>query len=146
MKIHAAAALAAFGILLSGCATLIGEGSSQIISVMSTPPGATCVFYRQNEPIGTVQTPGNLVVSRRKYDITIKCDKAGYDQATYFNKSGLSSMVAGNIAADLILTAGMSSIVDSASGADNEYTANVVIGLTQSGAATAPAAPSKPGI
>ena len=39
-------------------------------------------------------------------------------------------MVAGNVAADLILTAGISSIVDSASGADNEYTSQVVIGLT----------------
>jgi hypothetical protein len=146
MKIKAIAAVATLGVALSSCATLIGDGSSQTISVMSTPAGATCVFYRQGESIGTVQTPGNLVVARRKYDITIKCDKAGYDQATYLNHSGLSSMVAGNIAADLILTAGMSSIVDSASGADNEYTANVVIGLTQSGAATAPAAPSKPGI
>jgi hypothetical protein len=30
----------------------------------------------------------------------------------------------------LLLTAGISSIVDSASGADNEYTGSVVIGLT----------------
>ena len=39
-------------------------------------------------------------------------------------------MVAGNVAADLILTAGLSSIVDSANGADNEYTTPVVIGLS----------------
>jgi len=139
MKIHAIAAATVFGVALSGCATLVGEGSSQTISVMSTPPGATCIFYRQGEPIGTVQTPGNLVVSRRKYDITIKCNKAGYDEASYFNKSGLSGMVAGNIAADLLLTGGLSSIVDSASGADNEYTGNVVIGLIPSAGAPASA-------
>jgi hypothetical protein len=68
-----------------------------------------------------------LLVKRRKYDIEITCDKAGYAQAKYHNKSGLSSMVAGNVAADLILTAGISSIVDSSTGADNEYTSNVVI-------------------
>ena len=106
---------------------------------MSNPPGATCVFYRQGMPIGTIQsTPGNLTVKRRKYDINIKCDKPGYAQAEYFNKSGLSSMVAGNIAADLILTAGISSIVDSASGADNEYTSSVVIGLTPLAGAALP--------
>jgi hypothetical protein len=150
MIIQVIAAVAVLGAVVSGCATLVGEGSSQTIAVMSTPAGATCVFYRQGESIGTVQTPGNLVVSRRKYDITIKCDKAGYDQATYLNHSGLSGMVAGNVAADLLLTAGISSIVDSASGADNEYTVNVVMGLNPTGTATAPsappAAPSKPGI
>jgi hypothetical protein len=128
------AAITAISIALSGCATIVCDGSSQYISVMSNPPGATCVFYRQGAAIGTIQsTPGNLTVKRRKYDINIKCDKAGYNQAEYFNKSGLSNMVAGNIAADLILTAGISSIVDSASGADNEYTGSVVIGLTPVG-------------
>lgn len=130
MKCIATVAIAIWGVALSGCATVVGDGSSQDISVMSNPPGATCVFYRQGTAIGTIQsTPGNLTVKRRKHDINIKCDKAGYAQAEYFNKSGLSSMVAGNIAADLILTAGISSIVDSASGADNEYTSSVVIGL-----------------
>jgi hypothetical protein len=130
MRYIAMAAVAALGVALAGCATVVGDGSSQDISVMSNPPGATCVFYRQGAAIGTIQsTPGNLTVKRRKHDINIKCDKAGYAQAEYFNKSGLSSMVAGNIAADLILTAGISSIVDSASGADNEYTSAVVVGL-----------------
>ena len=130
MKTYALTAIAALCAALAGCATLVGDGSSQEISVMSTPVGATCVFYRQGRAIGTVLTPGNLTVKRRKHDIDIKCNKPGYAEATYYNKSGLSSMVAGNVAADLILTAGISSIVDSASGADNEYTSQVVIGLT----------------
>lgn len=67
------------------------------------------------------------MVKRRKYDIEIKCDKPGYAQTTYRNKSGLNNLVAGNIAADLILTVGISSIVDSSTGADNEYTGDVVI-------------------
>jgi hypothetical protein len=142
MKYEAFVAVVLFGAALSGCATLVGDGSSQDISVMTSPPGATCVFYRQGQSIGIIgTTPGNLVVKRRKQDITIKCDKPGYAQAEYFNKSGLSSMVAGNIAADVILTAGLSSIVDSASGADNEYTGSVVIGLTPlSGSAPVPVA------
>jgi hypothetical protein len=138
MKFQRNAAVAALGLLVSGCASIVGGGTSQELSVMTDPPGATCVFYRQGASIGTVQsTPGNLVVKRRKYDITIKCDKAGYAQAEYLNHSGLSSMVAGNVAADLVLTAGLSSIIDSANGADNEYTKSVMVGLKPLNAASA---------
>jgi hypothetical protein len=42
----------------------------------------------------------------------------------------MSSVVAANVAADLILTAGISSIVDSANGADNHYDPVVNISLT----------------
>ena len=113
----------------SACASLVGEGSSQNIAIMTNPSGATCTLIRHGETIGKVETPGNIMVKRRKYDINIKCNKPGYQEAEYLNKSGLSSMVAGNVAADLILTAGISSIVDSANGADNEYTPTVVISL-----------------
>lgn len=115
---------------LGGCASLIGDGSRQDIAVTTSPVGASCVFWRNGENIGTIaSTPGTLTVKRRKYDIDIKCDKPGYAQASYHNHSGLSSMVAGNIAADLVLTAGISSIVDSANGADNEYNGQVTIVL-----------------
>ena len=127
MKFHALVALAA-GACLSSCASIVGGGSSQEIQVTTNPAGANCVFMRNGERIGAISsTPGSLLVKRRKYDIEITCDKAGYAQTKYHNKSGLSSMVAGNVAADLILTAGISSIVDSSTGADNEYTSNVVI-------------------
>jgi hypothetical protein len=125
----------------SACASLVGEGSSQTIAIMTNPAGATCTLIRHGETIGKIETPGNIMVKRRKYDITIKCNKPGYAEAEYLNKSGLSSMVAGNVAADLILTAGISSIVDSANGADNEYTSPVVISLNPITAA-APVQPS----
>jgi hypothetical protein len=83
-----------------------------------------------------------LTVKRRKYDIEIKCDKSGYGEATYLNHSGLNSLVAGNVAADLILTAGISSIVDSANGADNEYTGSVMMGLTPLGTGVPTVAPT----
>ncbi len=135
----------------SACASIVGEGSSQNIAIMTNPSGATCTLTRHGETIGKVETPGNILVKRRKYDINIKCNKPGYQEAEYLNKSGLSSMVAGNVAADILLTAGISSIVDSANGADNEYTPTVVISLnpvagaqpvaaTQAGTAPAPVA------
>ncbi len=129
----------------SACASIVGGGTSQTIAIMSNPSGATCTLTRHGETIGKVETPGNITVKRRKYDINIKCEKPGYQEAEYLNKSGLSSMVAGNVAADLILTAGLSSIVDSANGADNEYTPTVVISLNPITAAQPPATPVSTG-
>lgn len=129
IKFRVAMAAAFAASCLGGCASLIGDGSTQNIMVTTNPSGAKCVFTRHGEEIGTVTTPGSLSVKRRKYDIEITCDKSGFQQAKYLNHSGLSSMVAGNIAADIVLTAGISSIVDSANGADNEYTGNVVLTL-----------------
>lgn len=134
MKVQAIAAMAALCVVTSGCASLIGDGSRQDILVTTNPAGATCTFSRHGEQIGVIKdTPGTLTVKRRKYDIDIVCDRPGYAQAKYLNHSGLSAMVGGNIAADLILTAGISSIVDSANGADNEYTSNVVISMVPLG-------------
>jgi hypothetical protein len=122
------AALSA-AVLASGCATVF-EGTSQEITVNTNPPGATCVFTRNGTVVGTIQsTPALLSVQKRKYDIMITCNKAGYAQATYLNHSGVSAAIAGNVAADIILTAGLSSIVDSADGADNKYDSAVNITL-----------------
>jgi hypothetical protein len=126
----ALAALAAIGIALSGCATVF-EGTSQEITVVTNPAGAVCVFERQGYEVGRVaNTPGTANIRKSKYDITIKCDKPGYAEASYLNHSGTTATIAANVAADLILTAGISSIVDSADGADNKYDSAVNISLT----------------
>jgi hypothetical protein len=146
MKIVNGVAAAALSMLMAGCASIVGGGSSQEITVTTNPSGASCEFWRHGEQIGIIKsTPDRLTVKRRKYDIEIKCNKDGFGQANYLNHSGLSSMVAGNVAADLILTAGLSSIVDSANGADNEYNANVFIDMHQGITAPneAPPAPTK---
>jgi hypothetical protein len=120
----------ALSLLLVSCSTVF-QGTTQSISVISNPPDARCVFEREGQVIGAIErTPGALMVRRLKEDIYIKCNKEGYQEAIYFNNSGLAGgAVAGNVAADLILTAGLSSIVDSASGADNEYEENINITL-----------------
>ncbi len=84
-------------------------------------------------------------MQRRKYDITVRCKKDGFLEATYINNSGLASgAVAGNVAADLLLTAGLSSIVDSASGADNQYDSAVNITMIPMSAAAANAVAPAP--
>jgi hypothetical protein len=127
-----------------GCVSVF-EGTSQDIHVATSPSGANCVFERQGQNIGTiVNTPGVLTVRKNKYDITIKCDKPGYEQAAYNNHSGVSGAIAANIAVDILLTAGIASIVDSANGADNKYDSVVnltLIPTTPQVAAAAPVAP-----
>jgi membrane-associated protease RseP (regulator of RpoE activity) len=138
MKLHTVAAVAALGLALSGCATVF-EGTSQEISVVTNPPGASCSFERQGMQVGTIaSTPGTANIRKSKYDIWIKCDKAGFQQAQYLNHSGTTATIAGNVAADLILTAGLSSIVDSADGADNKYDSAVNITLIPVSAAPLP--------
>lgn len=138
--------LAAAAVALAGCSTLL-DGTSQEIVINTNPAGAKCVLEREGTPIGTVDSaPSTIIVRKSKYDITVKCDKPGYQQATYIIDSGLASgAVAGNVAADLILTAGLSSIVDSASGADNQYESPVNITLLPaSPAAVTPASGGTP--
>src|SRR2546423_1437 len=137
MKVLALVAVAALGAALSGCASVF-EGLHQDINVATSPPGAQCDFFRQGQKIAEVaNTPGTANVRKLKYDIMIKCHKEGYEEADYNNHSGVSAAIAGNVAADLLLTAGLSSVVDSADGADNKYDTAVNITLVPS----QPAAP-----
>jgi hypothetical protein len=122
-----AAVLCASG--LAGCATVF-EGTSQEITVTTNPPGASCTFERQGRQVGTVgTTPGTANIRKSKYDVMIKCDKPEYQEAQYLNHSGTTATIAANVAADIILTAGLSSIVDSADGADNKYDSAVNLTL-----------------
>jgi hypothetical protein len=139
MKIISTAGLCARCVGLSGCAS-ITEGTSQDISVVTNPAGASCVFERQGMNIGTIaSTPATLNVPKRKYDITIKCNKPGFQEASYLNHSGVTAVIAANVATDLLLTAGLSSIIDSSTGADNKYDSAVNITLIPIQATTAAA-------
>jgi len=143
MKILSTVTALAISVALTGCVSVF-EGTSQDISVVTNPTGATCVFMREGQSIGSVSgTPGKLTVRKSKYDITVVCNKPGYQEATYLNHSGVSSTIAANVAVDLILTAGISSIIDSANGADNKYDSVVNISLLPIDSTTAQA--PKPG-
>ena len=127
MKISTVAVLC-LAFCTTGCISIF-EGTSQDINVVTNPGAAVCVFNRQGMDIGTIaSTPGKLRVKKNKYDITIKCSKPGYQEAYYLNHSGVDAAIAANVVADLVLTAGVSSVVDSATGADNKY--DSVVNLT----------------
>src|SRR5215831_14533276 len=137
MKVRQTLAIIVAGVGVSGCISIL-EGTSQDINVVTNPGDASCVFERQGMNIGTIaKTPGVLHVRKNKYDITIKCNKPGYQEAYYLNHSGVSTSVAANVAVDLLVTAGVSSIVDSATGADNNYDRVVNISLIPESSAPA---------
>ena len=77
----AVAGLCALSVTLCACAS-ITEGTSQDIAVNTTPTGATCIFERQGMNIGMIQsTPATLNIPKRKYDVLIRCNKQGYQEA-----------------------------------------------------------------
>lgn len=112
-------------ISLSACSSII-EGTSQEVMVNTNPPAADCALEREGNVIARVSpTPGAATIKKTKYDITIRCNAAGYQEATYLNHSGTAGATWGNIVAG----GGIGWAVDSASGADNKYESPVNITL-----------------
>ena len=111
--------------MLSGCYSII-EGTSQEIMVNTNPGGADCTLERQGQVIARIEeTPASTTIKKTKYDITIKCNQDGYQEATYLNHSGAAGATFGNI----IAGGGIGWAVDSAAGADNKYDSPVNITL-----------------
>src|SRR5690242_137508 len=95
--------------LCAGCSSII-EGTSQEIAINTNPAGASCTLIREGQAIGTVNpTPGIVLVKKTKYDITVVCDRRGFEQATYLNHSGTAGATVGNI----ILGGGIGWAIDS---------------------------------
>ena len=110
---------------LGACSSII-EGTSQEIAVNTNPADAECNFIREGRSIGRIpRTPSALTIKKTKHDITIECELAGYQKATYHNKSDAAGATFGNI----VLGGGIGWAIDSASGADNKYISPVNITL-----------------
>ena len=114
----------AAGLVASGCASTL-EGTTQTITLMTNPPGATCKLLREGQAIASVTTPGGTVVKKTKHDIRVECEKEGYETSTDMLKSGIEGATWGNI----ILGGGIGWLIDSASGADNRYPDNLTVTL-----------------
>jgi hypothetical protein len=117
-------------VLLTGCASIF-EGTSQQISVRTTPPGARCTFWRNGGLVADIPvTPGTVTVEKTKVDLFVVCDKPGYASATYVNRSGLAAATYANV-----LTLGLAWAVDSSRGADNKYEGEIDLSLAPAGTA-----------
>jgi len=111
-------------LLLSGCATII-NGTSQSMTVATSPPNATCAVDRMGERIGMVQTPGSLRVDKSKNSLTVTCAKPGYQTASVTRSPSFSLVTLGNAIAGGVIGVG----VDFATGANFKYPEEVQMGL-----------------
>src|ERR1051326_3425476 len=139
MKSTTLAAIAALGVALSGCATVI-KGTTQPVALSSPPvEGEYCTLYN-SEGTWSAMTPSVELVTRTKNDLKIVCKKDGYQDATKVVESHFNGATAGNI----ILGGGVGIVVDAATGADNSYPEAVEVPMTPVGvtpaASAAPAA------
>jgi hypothetical protein len=135
---------------LTGCASIVNGGSEDI--AVLTPPvsGATCVLSNQ-EGSWSVVTPTVAHVERGHENLTVKCDKPGYQEAWTSLESHTSAMTYANVA-----NLGVGFAVDSYTGAIDGYSHSVQLPMqpvatvsaeppaTTPPAATPPAAPTPP--
>jgi hypothetical protein len=134
----ALAAIAGVAVLVASCASVI-EGRTQQIAINTNPPGAECGLYREEGVrIASIQsTPGRALIEKTKADMWIVCVKQGYDQATYYNKSGVAGAAFVNVIGG-VFTLGIATVigaaVDSANGSDNIYQSPVNISMAPNAA------------
>lgn len=120
---------------LAGCGT-ITQGTSQNITITSSPPGGHCELTRKGEHVATLdKTPGTVKVDKTKNDILLNCSMAGYQDASANLESGYGIGTFGNI----ILGGGIGWAIDSATGADNKYPSSAQVQFIAIGAAPPPA-------
>ena len=124
MKVGICAAIAAIGIALSGCATIV-DGSTQSVSVSTAPvQGAACTLTN-SEGTWFVTSPGNAVVHKTKSDLTVTCKKNGFRSGSQVAVSKFGGATFGNI----VLGGGVGAIVDAASGANYYYDSPLIVPL-----------------
>jgi hypothetical protein len=139
-KFHAAAAVLVAACSLAGCGT-ITQGTSQNITITSTPPGGHCDLTRKGEHVATLdKTPGVVKVDKTKNDILLTCNLAGYQEASANLESGYGAGTFGNI----ILGGGIGWAIDSATGADNKYPSSATVQFIPVGVTPPPAPAPKP--
>ncbi|MGH6888226.1 MAG: hypothetical protein ACREHF_03370 [Rhizomicrobium sp.] len=143
MKICRIAAVAALGVALSGCATII-EGTTQPVSVNTTPvEGAQCTLTNSQ---GTwyLTTPGSTTVHKTKTDLDVTCTKPGFQPGHVVADAHFGATTAANVIAGGVIGMG----VDAASGANYHYNTPITVPLGAPAAAqqTPAASPARPAI
>lgn len=103
--------------MLSACATLV-NGSSQNVTVSTTPPAASCTLDRVGSRVGAISsTPGSVRLDKSKNDLSVTCSKDGFQTATIVKAPSFSGATFGNIIAGGVIGV----VVDAASGVNYSY-------------------------
>lgn len=123
--------------LLSACATIV-NGSSQTVTVSTTPPGATCTVDRVGARIGAVaQTPGSVRLDKSKNDLSVTCSKPGFQTATVSKAPSFGGATFANILLGVV-GGPVAVMVDAASGANYEYPGDIRLDLAADALPTLP--------
>lgn len=137
--------LAGLGLALSGCATII-EGTTQSVSVTSTPAtGAKCKL-QSGEGVWYVTTPGSVTIHKTKTTLDVSCSKDGFADASKAVRPHFNGATLGNIILGGLIGVG----VDAATGADFNYPQAIDVPMKAADQpataekAPAPAAPDAP--
>jgi hypothetical protein len=120
MKKSNAAAVAAVAIFVSGCASIV-EGTTQSISVTTTPVGGANCVLTSSEGTYYVTTPGNVTVHKTKNDLAVVCKHDGYVDAKTAVPSHFNGATVGNVIAGGVIGIG----IDAATGANYNYPESV---------------------
>lgn len=113
--------------LLPACATLT-TGTTQAITVVTEPAGASCQLRRDDQVVGEVNpTPGTVQVSKSSRPLRVNCTRPGHDDSVSHVGAEFQAMTLGNV-----LVGGLVGIlVDASSGASSSYPATIRVSMTE---------------
>ena len=109
----------------SACAT-ITTGTTQSMTVTSEPTAAICRLEREGTTVGVVNpTPGTVTISRSSRDLSVRCEKPGYQPGLRTISASFQAATLGNI----LLGGVVGIVIDAASGAVGQYEQNLHVVL-----------------
>ncbi len=127
-----------FLILLPGCATVV-SGANQVVSVSTSPPGATCSIDRGGALVGSVpSTPGVLPIGKSGRDLTVTCTKPGYQTARTVSASSFNGWTFGN----LVVGGLIGVAIDASTGANFDYPPLIDVAMLPDPASARPSSAS----
>jgi len=127
--------------MLGGCAS-VARGTTETISVESTPPGAEAIISGLDNPM-TCVTPC-AVVAKRNADISVTVQKTGYEPQVVQLIKEIPPAGAAGFAGNVLLGGLVGMGVDAVTGAATDHKPNPVIVTLQPRALASPPPPRRP--
>jgi len=127
--------------MLGGCAS-VARGTTETISVESTPPGAEAIISGLDNPM-TCMTPC-AVVAKRNADISVTVQKSGYEPQVVQLTKEIPPAGAAGFAGNVLLGGLVGMGVDAVTGAATDHKPNPVIVTLQPRALPLPPPPRRP--
>jgi hypothetical protein len=127
--------------MLGGCAS-VARGTTETISVESTPPGAEAIISGLDNPM-TCVTPC-AVVAKRNADISVTIQKSGYEPQVVQLTKEIPPAGAAGFAGNVLLGGLVGMGVDAVTGAATDHKPNPVIVTLQPRALPPPPRRPKP--